>query len=116
MKSLTAALLVLISIVAHAQAPLIADHGKIYGVVIDSTNNAGVEFANVALLDPATKRPINGNVCDDKGKFEIAQIPVGNYIVSISFIGYNTKLMKVQLTAKNKDINLGNVTLSPSVT
>ncbi len=116
MKSLTAAFLVLLSITAHAQAPITANHGRIYGVVIDSTNNAGVEFANVALLDPATKRPINGNVCDDKGKFEITQIPVGNYIVSISFIGYNTKFVPVQLTAKNKDINLGNVTLSPSVT
>jgi len=35
-----------------------ADHGKISGAVFDSLTSAGVEFANVALLDPATKKPI----------------------------------------------------------
>src|SRR5579872_5948590 len=106
----------LLSLKLMAQPPHAPDltTGKITGVVLDSTNNQGVEFATVALLDPATKKPLNGEVCDDKGKFTLAKIPAGNYIVSISFIGYTTKNIKVQLTDKKNEVNLGNITLSQS--
>src|ERR1041385_3643468 len=109
MKSLLIIFLALVSFLTNAQPLASVDHGKIYGVIIDSATNAGVEFASVALLDPATKKPVNGNVCDDKGKFEITKVAVGDYLVSISFIGYITKTIKVQLTDNNKDINLGNI-------
>ena len=89
-------------------------NGKITGIVQDSTNSKGVEFATVALLDPNTQKPINGEVCDDNGKFTLSKIPLGTYIVSISFIGYATKNIKVQLTDRNNEVNLGNIMLSPS--
>jgi len=106
----------LISLSLLAQPPHTPDlaNGKITGIVQDSTNNQGVEFATVALLDPNTQKPINGEVCDDKGKFTLSKIPYGNYIVSISFIGYATKNIKVQLTDKKNELNLGNIILSPS--
>lgn len=116
MKLLAVVFFALISTGALSQPLALADHGRISGVVIDSTNNAPVEFANVALLDEISKKPVNGNMCDDKGKFEIVKIPVGTYFISISFIGYNTKTIRVQITDKNHDIDLGNITLSPSVT
>ncbi|GHN01303.1 TonB-dependent receptor [Cytophagales bacterium WSM2-2] len=105
-----------VALASRAQPPALADNGKVSGVVIDSTNNAAVEFANVALLDAATKRAVNGNVCDDKGKFSINKIANGNYIVSISFIGYKTKNVRVQIADNKNDINLGNIILSPSST
>ena len=116
MKLLAVVFFALISACSLSQPLALADHGKISGVVIDSTNNAAVEFANVALLDEVSKKPVNGNMCDDKGKFEIVKIPVGTYFISVSFIGYNTKKIRVQVTDKNHDIDLGNITLSPSVT
>ncbi|MBI1769334.1 MAG: TonB-dependent receptor [Bacteroidetes bacterium] len=116
MKLLAVVFFALVSASALAQPLAPADHGKISGVVLDSINSAAVEFANVALLDATSKKPVNGNICDDKGKFEITKIPVGSYFISVSFIGYNTKNIKVQLTDKNNDIDLGNITLSPSVT
>jgi len=99
-----------------AQPPHVIDvnSGKITGIVQDSISNQGVEFATVALLDPTTQKPINGEVCDDKGKFTLSKIPAGNYIVSISFIGYATKNIKVQLTDKKNEVNLGNIKLSQS--
>src|SRR5882762_6263354 len=106
----------LMSLSLLAQPPHAPDlsSGKISGTVQDSTSNQGVEFATVALLDPNTQKPINGEVCDDKGKFTLSKIPAGNYIVSISFIGYATKNIKVQLTDKKNEVNLGNIILSPS--
>src|SRR5579859_196041 len=101
------------SLTLLAQPPVDVATGKITGIVQDSTNNQGVEFATVALIDPATRKPINGEVCDDKGKFTLSRIPAGSYLVTISFIGYATKTIKVQITDKKNDVNLGNIKLNP---
>ncbi len=91
-------------------------HGKISGVVKDSTNNQVVEFANVALIDPATNKPVNGAVCDDKGKFTITKVATGNYYILVSFIGYETKKIgNIKIADKRSDYELGTLTLSPSV-
>jgi outer membrane receptor protein involved in Fe transport len=92
-----------------------AGDGKVTGVVKDSTNNEAVEFANVALLDSNTGKPINGDVCDDKGKFTIKNVPDGNYTLAISFIGFKTKKIKVQVTDKKNSVDLGNISFSPAV-
>ncbi len=106
----------LMSLRLLAQPPHAPDlaSGKISGTVLDSISNQGVEFATVALLDPNTQKPINGEVCDDKGQFTLSKIPVGNYIVSVSFIGYGTKNIKVQLTDKKNEVYLGTIKLGPS--
>ena len=115
MKSLiTLFALIVFSLSAWAQPSAENAKGKVSGVVLDSTNNSGVSFANVALLDPSTKSPVNGNVCDGDGKFVISEVSHGNYILSISFIGYKTKLIKV--TLDKGDLDLGNVILAPSTT
>ncbi|MFM8833519.1 MAG: TonB-dependent receptor domain-containing protein [Cytophagales bacterium] len=87
-------------------------NGKISGVVKDSTNAQPVEFANVALIDPATKKPVNGAVADDKGKFTINKVAAGKYVVEISFIGYETKRIAINITDKKKDLDLGTVLIA----
>ena len=115
MKSLLLVLsLSLVSFTLLAQPPVDVATGKITGIVQDSTNNQGVEFATVALVDPATQKPLNGEVCDDQGKFTLSKIPAGNYLLTVSFIGYATKTMKVQITDKKNEVNLGNIMLSPA--
>jgi outer membrane receptor protein involved in Fe transport len=90
-------------------------HGKIIGTVTDAETNQPVEFANVALVDPATQKPIDGAVCDDKGKFVIQKIAPGTYTVSISFIGYETQnIEKITVEDKRDDVNLGEVKLASS--
>ncbi|MFN7793388.1 MAG: carboxypeptidase regulatory-like domain-containing protein [Cyclobacteriaceae bacterium] len=87
-----ALLLLMASHLAFSQAPEAPKgNGKITGIVRDSTNTQPVEFANIALIDPKTNKPINGSVADEKGKFSIVKIPNGSYFVDISFIGYRTK-------------------------
>jgi len=90
--------------------------GIISGVVVDSTNRSAVEFANVALIDASTKNAVNGAVCDEQGKFTIGKIAHGNYLLSISFIGYKTKTIKISIAQGKEDLSLGTVLLSSSVT
>jgi outer membrane receptor protein involved in Fe transport len=88
--------------------------GKISGVTRDSTTKQPVEYANVALNDPNTNKPVNGTVCDDKGKFSVHKIPNGKYIVVISFIGYESRNIPIEISDKNDDIDLGVVQISPT--
>lgn len=90
-------------------------HGRISGVVIDPETKQPVEFANVALIDPKTGKPVDGAVCDDKGKFVISKIADGTYSISVTFIGYETvDIPNVVIAPKKQDIVLGEIKLATS--
>jgi hypothetical protein len=59
--------------------------GRIYGTVISSENKRPLIGANV-LLDGF----LLGAATDTSGKFTMDNLPVGNYTVKISYIGYKT--------------------------
>ena len=115
-KILSLAVLLITAAAAWAQS---ADdnkgNGKIQGTVMDTETNLPVEFANVALLDPTTEKPIDGAVADDKGKFIIPKVAPGTYSVAISFIGYETQTIKsVTVKDKRDEVNLGIIKLGSS--
>jgi outer membrane receptor protein involved in Fe transport len=89
--------------------------GKITGAVIDAENNQPVEFANIALVDPKTGKPVDGGVADDKGKFTINKVAEGTYTVTVSFIGYETtSLENITISDKRGEVNLGTIKLASS--
>ena len=90
-------------------------HAKIHGSVVDAETNQPVEFANVALLDPATQKPVDGSVADMNGEFVINKVATGTYAVAISFIGYETQTIEgIAVEEKRDDVNLGIVKLAAS--
>ncbi len=107
--------LVLISF-AFLGSKAFAQNGKISGKVIDAASGQPVEFATVALNDPATNKPIDGTVCDEKGNFEISKIADGNYKLVISFIGYETYEQDVAISGRRDNIELPPIKLGSSVT
>lgn len=88
--------------------------GSISGIVLDSATNQPVEYATVALMDETSDKPVNGAVCDEKGKFEIKKVPAGKYRVVVSFIGYSSKTIRVTVGSGNNNINLGAIKISDS--
>lgn len=101
-KLLTTILLSVIVITTWAQSV------KISGTVRDDANQP-VEFATVALNDPATNKPVDGAICDEKGKFTIKNVASGKYNLTISFIGYES--INVPLTVTNQNIDLDDLRL-----
>jgi outer membrane receptor protein involved in Fe transport len=87
---------------------------KIVGFVIDSAATKAVEFASVALINKATNKPIDGTVADEKGKFTLNKIATGDYVISVSFLGYVSKRIPVKIQNKNDEIDLGVIRLSQS--
>lgn len=89
--------------------------GIISGTVLDSLTNHSLEFASVSIINKSDSIPISGSMTDNKGRFEISKIPLGNYFLRISSVGYKTKnTTDFFLTAKKKDINTGNILLNGS--
>lgn len=106
MKTLFTLLAVACGWMAFAQGNL-----KITGQVNDSTSSKPVEFATVALTQPGTGKTIDGAVCDANGKFTINKVTPGKYILSVSFIGYDTKKININIEDK-KNTDLGTITIS----
>lgn len=102
---------------AFAQAPQTPKgNGKISGIVINGATSQPVEFATISLNDPATQKPVNGTVADDKGKFSMSKIADGNYKVVISFIGYETYSQDVVIKDGKQSIDMGTIKIGESVT
>jgi outer membrane receptor protein involved in Fe transport len=89
-------------------------NSKIYGFVIDETVTTAVEFANIALYNKATKKVVDGTVADEKGKFSLTKIAVGEYNLVITFIGFTDKTIEVKVE-KGKDNDLGVIKLAQNV-
>ena len=61
--------------------------GIVKGRVIDQTKHP-VEFATAALLNAKTNQLITGSMSNEKGEFVIEKVPLGEYKLSVSMMGY----------------------------
>ncbi|WP_224999094.1 TonB-dependent receptor domain-containing protein [Cesiribacter sp. SM1] len=89
------------------------DNGKITGTVIDAATKQPIPYATIALIDPATAKPVDGTIADDQGKFTIEKITHGVYNIQVSFIGFETKTI-AKVAVGNKKIDLGEILISES--
>lgn len=89
--------------------------GKISGTVIDSITKKPLDYATVSISRSGGKAILNGTLTDDKGKFSLNNIAPGKYKISVTFIGYPTKVFDpVETTPGKPDNNMGNVVVAPS--
>lgn len=84
---------------------------KIMGRVIDSTSQQSLPNANVVLKGVTDTTYFNGSVADLDGKFFIQGIPQGNYILQITFVGYDTVIRNLNV---KEDLRIGQVLLKES--
>ncbi|CAN5142256.1 outer membrane beta-barrel family protein [soil metagenome] len=103
-------LVILFSVLsAHAQEAA-KGNGKITGIIMDSSTGKPVEFATVALTLPGSDKPIDGAVCDEKGKFTISKVPYATYQLVIQFIGYeNLVVPSVVISAAKSSVDIGSI-------
>lgn len=90
-------------------------NAKLTGIIIDSTTSKPVEFASIALIDTKTKKPIDGTVADDKGKFTLNKLPQGDFQLLISFVGYRNKTLSSVKLDRRGDVDLGTIKLGADV-
>lgn len=87
---------------------------SIQGTIKD-TKNAGIPFANVLLCNPRDSSLIKGTITDDQGKYLLANVNKGNYIVQSYMVGYNKTYTGVVNFNDQKEIVLDPIILSEDV-
>ena len=89
--------------------------GKIVGIVIDSSSGAKIEYAGVAIYRLLDSSLAGGIITDNKGHFEIKQLPEGKYYMLIQFMGFATKKIdNLEINNQINNIQLGKIGLFPS--
>jgi ferric enterobactin receptor len=90
--------------------------GKISGKIVDATTKAGFDYATITVFPQGnTTKPVTGTTSDNKGNFNIEQLPFGEYTISVNFIGYQRKnLERIKVTATDPSRSLGTIQLNPT--
>lgn len=81
----------------------------IKGKIVDSGSQAPIDYVNVALIKPESQAPAVGVTTDKKGNFLLPQVTKGKYTLRISFIGYNT--LNIPLNVSDNELDLGIIKL-----
>ncbi|MAR40409.1 MAG: hypothetical protein CMD22_07175 [Flavobacteriales bacterium] len=89
-------------------------NGTISGKVTEKNTRNNLAYANVSIINPDNQKTIEGTVTSERGKFNFEEIQSGKYILSISFIGYNTKEIPFEITSKNPNLKFKTLSLTPT--
>lgn len=100
--------LILLSVPSHAQRKGV----DITGTVIEESTKEPIEQATVRLLSVKDSSMIGGVASSQNGSFTLSNIKAGNYLLHISFIGFDPLYQPLQITGKTNPVKLGNLALS----
>ncbi|WP_461643099.1 outer membrane beta-barrel protein [Labilibaculum euxinus] len=99
------AILILILILLHNITLAQKQQVKITGVAIDSLTSSPLECASVILIDNSTRNFYKGTTTSKSGEFCFQQIELGNYILVISYLGYEQKEINVIVDDNVKNLD-----------
>jgi outer membrane receptor protein involved in Fe transport len=82
------------------------------GKVLDKSNNQPVAYAAVSLVDAETGQTVAGAVADFDGVFIISNFKNGNYLVQVSFMGFQAMTSgPIEVTDEKSSFDLGSLSL-----
>ncbi|MDR1585023.1 MAG: carboxypeptidase-like regulatory domain-containing protein, partial [Prevotellaceae bacterium] len=87
-----------------------SQHYSIQSNVFDEKNGEAIEVANVRLLNASDSSFVQAAQTDAKGYFTLSRIAPGDYILTVSFLGYNQHTQNVPV--KNRNVILKNIQMS----
>jgi outer membrane receptor protein involved in Fe transport len=100
-----------LSAISHAQVSKVT----LSGVIKDNTKN-NLTYVNVVLKNEIDSSFAAGTVTNEAGRFTLSNIPPGNYLLEMSYVGFDTKLSPVLVGKLSEYLDLGLLELQESVT
>lgn len=101
-------LLLTATLSTYAQNKIVIVSGR----VIEAGTKEPVELAAVQLLSLPDSAQVAGMTTSTQGYFSLSKQKPGKYLLKVSFIGYVTKIIPVQLTANVPAKKMGNIELA----
>jgi hypothetical protein len=89
---------------------LSAQNISVRGRVLDGKEQTFLSFANIALYQDSGY--ITGISTDTIGKFAIEHIKPGNYMLTVSYLGYKTE--RIRIDELSKSIDIGDIVMESS--
>ena len=86
------------------------------GITKDKTTKLPLPFVNVALKNEKDTTLITGTITNEEGRFSLANIKSGNYILEFSFVGYKTKTQLVYVGSLSEFLDQGTIELEEDAT
>lgn len=92
---------------------IVLQKGVVMGSVFDSTNNNVLQYAAITIYNCLDDQLMGIGVTDDKGDFEINNLPFGEYCIKVSSAGFeNKKIYNVVLMRENPIVKLDEIELA----
>jgi len=89
--------------------------GKISGIIIDSLNKKGVDYASVALLRSMDSAVIAGAVTNTRGTFTMENLPMGRYLLVVTAVGYRKQFSKtISIFPREPEVDAGSILVAPT--
>ncbi len=89
------------------------DTFKVVGSLRDSVSGEFLAFVNVAVLDSVDSTFVKGGATNFDGLFEISGVPLGSYLLRITAIGYQNKMIPFKV---ENNTALGTIKVKPGST
>lgn len=86
--------------------------GNITGKVIDAKSKEALEFVNVSVKKKDSDTLVKGATTDMNGTFVLNNLASGEYVLTISYIGYKPFEKSISVTSSDKTISLKSISLS----
>lgn len=88
---------------------------EITGKLVDASDSSLLSEATVKLVKASRDSAfVQGVTANMAGEFTISDVPIGRYVVKLSYVGYNNASVRVSVSAGGHDVKLGTVKLKPN--
>lgn len=117
MKKVLLLLAVFLCITTTANTPPESDLriGSVTGKVIDKALQQPIAYAAIVIKTQDGSNDKTGGITQEDGTFEIKNLPEGNLIFEVQFIGYKTHSQQITISKKDRKLNLGTIALEEEV-
>ncbi|MDR1202580.1 MAG: TonB-dependent receptor [Tannerellaceae bacterium] len=85
---------------------------EVKGIIVEEGTNTPVEQATIRLLNVKDSTMINGVASSRNGSFSLKNIKPGNYLLHVSFIGFEPLYQPLQITGRIHPVDVGKLGLS----
>lgn len=97
--------------------PVFAQQSRvdITGTVVEKSNNEPIELATVRLLNVKDSTMVGGVTTTQNGSFTLKNIKVGNYLLHVTYVGFNPLFQPVHITGKKNPVKLGKLMIDEGI-
>ncbi|MBR1712227.1 MAG: TonB-dependent receptor [Alloprevotella sp.] len=94
----------------------LAAQGTLSGRVVEAGSGSPLEFVNITVRLKGQTRALRAVHSDAEGRFLVADLPDGGYVLALSYLGYREVRREFTLSARQRRADVGDVALAEAST